>query len=798
MSAMPRPLLTGAAATAIAACVVVLSALALPGSATAAAGRPQDATSSSPVTVTITSVNPQFAQPGKTVTVSGTLSNTTGDPISGLSVQLLSSSSPFGNRTELQDYSDGDFFDEESAVANADYQLPGTLASHATANWSVQLSPAQLSFLGTFGVYPLAAQAFSADSGAVGINRTFLPFWPNNQAQNPSVQQIAWIWPLIDQPRQAACRGLLDNSLAASFASGGRLAGLLAAGSQYPNAHLTWAIDPALLANANTMTSRYQVDGPDCKGTAYPPSLAAGTWLADLRHTTATQPVFVTPYDDADIAALTHGSMSTDLTQAFTVGRKDAGKILNRSFIPTAGAAGPAMNGTAWPADGIANYSDLENIAAKTIGINTVVLDSSTMPPTTVQNFTPSAQTSSADGEGGDLSVLLSDHTITQILSSANSASDSKGAAFSVAQRYLAETAMITAERPALARSIVVTPPRRWDPPAGLASKLLDETVNAPWLRPTSLGQLATEKNPTGEVPRVSPPNATSSDELSPSLVAQASQLDQQASLLQNLQATRDATYNTEMSNAVMAVESSAWRGGGAALGTGQALAQQSGLYLADQAGKVTIIGAPRVTLGGLTGSVPVSVSNELNFPVRVGLQAASNGRVTVKEPHRTIVVPAGQQEIIKLQVTAEGVGSTTLQLSLVSPAGGRLPATSSVIIQATHYGDFALVIIVSALGVFLLTAAARAFRRGSRGPGVSGPQPPQPPENDGSERFGDEPGGRETGPGQRGLHGSSEGADTVMSDGGGTGEVTVQTRDHNRAEATDDYAWTPGQAERR
>jgi hypothetical protein len=252
------------------------------------------------------------------------------------------------------------------------------------------------------------------------------------------------------------------------------------------------------------------------------------------------------------------------------------------------------------------------------------------------------------------------------------------------------------------------------------------------------------------------------------------------------------------MSNAVMAVQSSAWRGGGTALGTGQVLAQQSGLYLAQQAGKVTIIGAPRVTLGGLNGSVPVSVSNGLNFPVKVGLEAAPSGRVTVKEPHHTIVVPAGQQEIIKLQVTAEGVGSTTLQLSLVNQAGGRLPATSSVIIQATHYGDFALVIIASALGVFLLTAAARAFRRGSRGPGVSGPAPPEPPANDDSERYGDRPEPHETGPGQRGLRDSSEEADTVMSDGGSTGEVTVQTRDHYRAEATDDYAWTPGQAERR
>ena len=96
-----------------------------------------------------------------------------------------------------------------------------------------------------------------------------------------------------------------------------------------------------------------------------------------------------------------------------------------------------------------------------------MVLDSSTMPPSPQQTYTPSAQTSTPDGEGPKLNVLLSDDTITQVLGTANTAADSKAAAFSVAQRYLAETAMIAAERPELPRSIVVAPPRHWDPPGG-------------------------------------------------------------------------------------------------------------------------------------------------------------------------------------------------------------------------------------------------------------------------------------------------------------------------------------------
>src|SRR5260370_26993713 len=100
------------------------------------------------------------------------------------------------------------------------------------------------------------------------------------------------------------------------------------------------------------------------------------------------------------------------------------------------------------------------------------------------------------------MKVRRSGDRMTSVIGLANSESDSQATKFSVQQRYLAETAMIAAERPNLARSIVVAPPRRWDPPAGLAGDLLAETVSAPWLPPVSLGQLAAAGHPTGHVRR--------------------------------------------------------------------------------------------------------------------------------------------------------------------------------------------------------------------------------------------------------------------------------------------------------
>jgi hypothetical protein len=69
------------------------------------------------------------------------------------------------------------------------------------------------------------------------------------------------------------------------------------------------------------------------------------------------------------------------------------------------------------------------------------------------------------------------------------------------------------------------------------------------------------------------------------------------------------------------------------------------------------------------------------------------------------------------------------LRLSLLTPGGAPLPGATTLTVDATHFGTLALVIIGIAVGVFVLTAAGRAFRRGG------GPQ-------GGAPASGDEGGG--------------------------------------------------------
>jgi Family of unknown function (DUF6049) len=759
-----------------------LAAIPLAAAAPAAAGGGK-------VSVAIASMNPDIARPGQTVTVSGTVSNTTSAAVTGLSVQLLSSAFRLTSRGDLTNYAAGNLA-VDSPVAGAATQLPGTLGPGGSEKWTVAV-PVRKIGMTAFGVYPLAA-AVSANGTPLGTYRSFLPFWPGKTASAlTGPVQISWVWPLIDSPHQGACTALLDNSLATSLTANGRLGRLLAAAGTpaAAGAGITMAIDPGLLASVSAMKRAYGVDGtPTCTGaTTHRAAAAARTWLSTLQSVTARQDFFVTPYDDVDVAALTHQGMDSDLTHAFNDGRSVARAILGSAQRPASAASDlghgspPAdIGGIAWPAAGIADYGVLGSLAVN--GIGTVILDSTMMPPVTQVSYTPSAVTQTPDGVGAELHVALADNSLTQILGgaptgtggrSAAGRASAEGASFATEQRFLAETAMIAAEAPALRRSVVVTPPRHWDPAPGVASALLAETDSAPWLSPVSLPNLVRANSQAGQVTRQQPPQQLHQDGLKPALLSQVRALNTRLRLHGSILDPPDKSY---LSTAVAAVESSAWRG---AAGQRQAsrLLDQVSDYLASRERLVKIVDASQVTLGGQSGPVPVSISNKLDqgITVRLSVHAPGDGRIRILPYKQTVTVPAGQQRTVAVRVRAAAAGTTTLRLSLLTPGGSALPGgTSTLTVNATHFGTLALVIIGIAVAVIAATAAGRAFRRGGGPRGGAGPGDP-----------GGGPLGDTNGPDGASGHGET---DNVMR---GPAE-----RD-DTPEEPDEYASTPGWAER-
>ena len=678
-------------------------------------------------TIAITSLNPAVAAPRGTVTVAGTVTNSAATPLTGLQIQLWSSPVRLATRSAMAGYLTTPGPTGLDTPTGPVPQI-ASVAGHSTERWTLTLRVRDVGMT-MFGVYPLAAE-LSQGLSPLATFRTFLPFWPGKRAHRTvKPLAISWVWPLIDVPHRAACPALLTNSLARSLASGGRLSQLVAAGMSPlgQSAQLTWAIDPALLADVKTMTTPYRVGGTaTCAHAAgHPASPGAQAWLRSVRSVTSQQDFFVTPYADADVAALAHDGPDGDLPATISDGQVAAKTVLGQAQRTAAGGGKDTPGMIAWPADGLADYGVLEGLAAS--GVGTVILSSDMMRPTTA--YTPTAVATTLDGLGTELHVLLSDNGLTHILAlpdaslpgaTAGSAlgvpaavPTGPGAAFARSQWFLAETALIAGEAPSVPRAVVVTPPRRWDPGATLASDLLTATTQTPWLRPSTLAGLIATGPAAGLSRKGPPPHQVSHDELSASLLRQVRRLDGQIRLLDSILTNPGRRY---LSTATAAIESAAWRGGRPGRRQAEQLLHRVNAYVNAQLQQVTLVDQGRVTLGGKSGPVAVSVSNRLSRAIRVRLwaSAAAGDQVTIGKYNSMVEVAPGGVTTIKIPVKAAEAGSSTLNLWLTSPDGKPLPySTARLTVEATNFGTMAIVIIGIALGVFVLTATARAVRSG-------------------------------------------------------------------------------------
>jgi Family of unknown function (DUF6049) len=667
--------------------------------------------------VKINAMNPPVARAGATVNLRGIITNHTRHTQAGLQVQLYSSATHFTARDALKSYlSSG----QASGLTPAGdlFVVAASLPPGSTVPWSAsfQVSTEGIS---TFGVYPVTAQLQAvATRGVLSTDHTLLPYWPGSRtaANLQSRLRISWIWPLVDQPHHRACTALTDNSLAADLAPDGRLSALLAAGSGHENADLTWMIDPALLSDVATMSSRYQVGGqPNCTGAASrPASQGAQGWLTGLRKVTAAQRTEFTPYANVDMPALVHQGLTKDLAAAYQLGDTVGNSVLRGTF----------GHEIAWPAGGTADLSVLTNLAAAD-HIGTVVLTSSQMPVLAgAGSFQPDDAVTKVRVAGLPVNVLLSDSTLTGVLRAGNTSSGSlpKSTEFDVRQRFLAETAMIAAEAPESARTIVVAPPYDWSPSPALADGLLDETAGAPWLVPAPLASLSSAPDTQRGVARQPlPATKKSPGELSAGYLDQVRATGNDLAAYQSMLYKPSPGYVRFAAEAMIATESAAWRGRGSS--RGESLIDSLSGYIQSAEKKAEIITSAQVPMGGSAGLVPFTIQNGLQHQtiqvkviVSVDNTPGRTSQLTVGHFQDLLVIPAQQTRLVKLPVSSAPQGSTVIHVSLAAADGTPLPYIKHqhqpITVLSTRYGRAILFLIGAAIGVLVLTSVFRGVRR--------------------------------------------------------------------------------------
>jgi hypothetical protein len=429
----------------------------------------------------------------------------------------------------------------------------------------------------------------------------------------------------------------------------------------------------------------------DPQAFADPDPQAAAAWLRTLRTVTVGQPLLQLPPADPDLTALTRAGRDGRLAAALDDGQQTTTAVLGR-----------ATDGTvAWPADGMLNPATATAVAEA--GFTGVVLDPTTLPTGPITTYTPTGRVD-VRTPAGRLRAVVADPVLSAL---AATPQGSGGIALAV-QRFLAETAMITAERPNESRTVLVVPPREWDPDPGLAAALLDAVGNAPWVDlvglPEMLSLPAEHSVPAGGLVY---PDEAQAKELPASLFAQLSQIEGRAGELSSALTEPEAIIDGVRSAAdrLTAVH---WR-------SEPDEAARLAALLADHVESLRArlrLQAGPVVLSGRESTFPVTVVNDLDQQVRVRVRLApDNARIRLVQA-APVTVAAHRRAQVNVPVEAIANGEVVVTAQLATPTGHALGHPVRVPVRVAQIGPVGLVVTVGAAVVLFVAAGTQLIRR--------------------------------------------------------------------------------------
>ncbi|MFC4908786.1 DUF6049 family protein [Actinomadura gamaensis] len=736
----------------------------LPGSPEGAAT--PDKAQQGKVTLALSSVSPKAAEAsGKLakVRITGTVTNRSGHEQTGLTVRMRYNGTPLTSRAQLERYAAGQPSQLLAGVGKKFVQLTKAAAPNGTQSFALGANTADIG-MRRFGVYPVGVEVVNSAQEVVAGVITFVTFSPKPGDVKPI--KVGWVWPLIDRQHRTAGDVFTDDDLNTQLGKDGRLDGLVSAAAA-TKTPVTWAIDPALLDDARQMASgAYQVQGlRDDKAVRKPKSAAADAWLKSLKQGMKGDPYFALPYADPDVIALVRNDQNNQIALAY-----------RNSQVATDVLGAQPSTPMAWPPLGVAGPSTLKQLVKYgRVGTGPILMSSANAFGGGQNGYTPNAVTT-AEIDNRQHTVLTYDDKIADVL---DQDTRSPGRKVLAEQRFLAETAMITAEQPQTPnRTLVVAPGRHWNPPADLAQGLLNDTASVPWLKASTLDQIA--RTPAQQRPQQPYPDEFQGYELGPGYLDQVHRIQQEANSFASIVVNSPSPV---YERAVLRLESVSWRGRPS---TAYAARRRVSAELGKDTGRVRVVSV-QTALAGNSGMVHITVANDLpDQTVRVTVNVSSENSAKLQigklEGRSPIDLRPGDKVTRNLPVTANGNGRFRLLVQLASADGDDYGDPHVITVRTTGYGRTSLLITGGALAVLFVGVGVRAMRARRRrkaeaaGDGRTGTEPATGAP--GTYYPGAEPlvagdsGLPEPGPGAGGPPGAAAGAAPHAGPGSGAGSA--------------------------
>ncbi len=712
---------------------VVPLGLALPGTAAhAAESTPTDTPSASPsdrpedvpevvatpLKVRLTSLSPGVVPRRGAVVMSGTVSNTSEEPWVDVNVLPFVGDTPLTTRDDLdlaaqtpEETAVGDRIDAPGAFLGLGDLEPGESADFTVRVPEDQLPPSSAPGVYWIGVHALGTNTDGRDAVADGRARTFVPVVDRTDLPDDEVP-VSVVLPLRAESTRGADGSLADPEGWVDLSGAeGRLDRISRFALTAGDSPLTWLVDPAVLealddlARGNPPLSLGPAERrPDPDAEPSPPAdeepepsptpsetadpepdeagvpdtdeaAAARTLLRRLDGQLASDDVLGLPYADADAVALLRERPSL-LARAI--------RLSEATFTARDLDTEPVVS----PPDGQVDPALLEDLPDD-VGLLLSDRGRLDLSPGATVGGREVGLSDARVGAGGPAPVRAADP-------------------LSLRQRVLAETLLEAGRAGATgqpARPVVLTLPPSWDPGAAWAESDFFDALQVPWLRlsdlPPAVGDLEDALTYS---------EASESRELGPANIVAARRLVRQGVTLDELLANVNDVLD---------------RVTGAALGAvsyhvrdrpGDGVAAADGLRrsLVADLQQVGVFGTDFVTLSGGSGTLTVSVVNDLPQPVTVGLDVRSDADVRV-EPVEPVELGPEQRVTLPVPVTSDE-GVHDVSIVPVTDSGAIAGASYDFVLRTSQVGRTIWYVMAGASALFLFAVLRRVRRRWREG----------------------------------------------------------------------------------
>jgi hypothetical protein len=626
----------------------------------------------------LTAISPAVLRPGQTLTITGTIRNTTPATLRKPTVRVvLRDENP--DRAEILEWAKATGPALGSEVGHT--SLAANLAPGAAAAFAIKVKG-----LDQHGAMRYGALPISVESGTTSV-RTFAGYQWLKQYQPMSV---AWAVPLTLDPDPSLfgpAGADREAAWAQALGPSSRLGRVLDATT---DAQVTWAFDP-------TLTPSLLPRGVDAAiGTTQEAALRTAV-EARIRDGVTRHTPWVLPDTDADVGAAPGAAN---------------GRSLLTTLVGRAAAVAHALGGradVAWPADAgstttteaaVRGLYDTPALAAEV----TSIAGRATGPG----GGSPNAAQRSTSG----LAMLAYDDGLSALF--AKTTTPDQGALST--QQFVAESAALLNDLPGTqGRTLFVVAPRTFDPDPATAHAFLAAAASVPWLTTTSTSaELAAARTavPSAAAPVTRPADPATAS-LPPVLTAsKLAALEQTLRTVRGVAQVRDdgAAFARTWARAAEQLASTRWRTAPVAWNT------LDGRILAATRQTTTAVKVAAGTINFLadTGRLQITVTNGLDVPVKnikVTVEAA-NPRLRIDRQPPVLRIGAQSRATVSVGVTALAAGVVPLRTTLTTPDGTVIGQGADVEVHVTPTGDWVYWSLGGLALVILLLGIVRSFSR--------------------------------------------------------------------------------------